>query len=86
MAKNVFDKSKDKMIFEKKLEAGISSNLIIGVYKYGDGDMKIGISRTVMREGIEGESFTKLGRLTSDEAEMIIPVLNECLDVIRKKK
>ena len=75
--KSGFDKSLDKEIFAKKLDLD-STVITVGVYSYNEGDKKLQISRE--NRNMEGQlSFSKLGRLTKDEAEGILPLFTEAV-------
>ena len=72
-----YDSSLDEKIFSKSWE-GNGSRLIVGVYAYNKGVKKVQISRELTAE--EGKSsFAKLGRMTKEELEAILPFLKEAL-------
>ena len=72
-----YDSSLDKQIFTKSWE-GEGTKISVSVYSYNNGPKKLQISRENMNA--EGEMrFSKLGRLTKEEAEMILPFLQEAL-------
>ena len=72
-----YDSSLDEQIFAKSWE-GNGSKLTVGVYSYNHGQKKVQISREV--ENPEGRpGFAKLGRLTKEELQGILPFLQEAL-------
>ena len=72
-----YDSSLDEKLFSKAWE-GQGSRLIVGVYAYNKGAKKLQISRELMAE--EGKSsFAKLGRMTKEELEAVLPLLQEAL-------
>jgi hypothetical protein len=75
-----YDSSLDEKVFSKSWD-GNGSRLIVGVYSYNKGAKKVQISRELMAE--EGRSsFAKLGRLTREELEAILPLLREALNAM----
>ena len=72
-----YDASLDHQVFSKLWE-GQGSNLKVGVYSYNNGPKKVQISRELSTE--EGRpGFAKLGRLTKDELQGILPLLHDAL-------
>ena len=72
-----YDSSLDERLFAKSWE-GNDAKLTVGVYSYNHGQKKVQISREVAAE--EGRpGFAKLGRLTKEELEGILPLLQEAL-------
>lgn len=75
-----YDSSLDERLFTKSWE-GNSSKLTVGVYSYNGGAKKVQISRELTdQEGKPG--FAKLGRLTKEELQGILPFLEEALSVM----
>lgn len=75
-----YNKKLDEKIWSEtvKVEGG---KLIVSVWSYDGGTPKIQISR--MRENDKSEykySFAKLGRMTADEIEVILPLLETAMD------
>jgi len=70
-----YDSSLDEKLFSKIWEAeGV--RLSVSVFSYNGGQKKIQISRE--NQNAEGEyRFAKMGRLTKEEAEGILPFLEE---------
>lgn len=72
-----YDQSLDQEIFSKTWEND-AGRLIVGVYSYNNGPKKVQIRREPKQE--EGRpSFAKLGRLTKEELQGILPLLQEAL-------
>ncbi len=72
-----YDPSLDKKLFSKQWETE-DDRLTVSVYSYNNGQKKIQISRE--GKNAQGElKFAKLGRLTKEEAEAILPFLQEAL-------
>ncbi len=71
-----FDKTLDKELFSESVEFS-NSKIIVAVYSYNNGQAKLQISR----ENIEGSPFpySKLGRMTKEEVEKILPVIEKAL-------
>ncbi len=72
-----YDSSLDQQLFVKELE-GEKGKVIVSVYSYNNGPKKLQLSRSVKNE--QGEySFAKLGRLTKEELQAVLPLLQEAL-------
>jgi hypothetical protein len=72
-----YDSSLDAQLFSKSWEAE-ETRLIVSVYSYNKGAKKLQISReTKDNEG--NFRFAKLGRLTKEEAEAILPSIQEAV-------
>jgi len=73
-----YDGSLDNSVFTKSQESE-NGRLSVNVYSYNNGPRKLQISReTKDREG--NLKFAKLGRLSKDEVESILPLINEAID------
>ena len=72
-----YDSSLDQQVFAKSWE-GNGSKLTVGVYSYNKGAKKVQISRELLSDdGRPG--FAKLGRLTHEELQAVLPLLQEAL-------
>ena len=72
-----YDSSLDAQLFSKSWEAE-ETRLIVSVYSYNKGAKKLQISRET--KDTEGNfRFAKLGRLTKEEAEAILPSIQEAV-------
>jgi hypothetical protein len=75
-----FDPNLDKNKFSETIEFE-GSNIIVGVFSYNEGQSKLQISRE--RVNAEGQtSFAKLGRMTKEEAEKVIPVMQKAIEAM----
>lgn len=72
-----YDSVLDEKIFSKNLDTE-TGRIIVSVYSYNRGPRKLQISRE--NKNPDGEyRFTKLGRLSKDEAVAILPMIQEAL-------
>jgi hypothetical protein len=72
-----YDSSLDEQLFAKSWE-GDGTKLTVAVYSYNRGQKKVQISRELTSpDGQPG--FAKLGRLTKEELQAILPLLQEAL-------
>ncbi|MBL7157009.1 MAG: hypothetical protein ISS92_02475 [Candidatus Omnitrophica bacterium] len=70
-----YDSGLDEKSFSKSTESE-SGKITVSIYSYNNGPKKLQISRE-NRTG-EGEyRFAKLGRMTKDEAEAVLPLIQE---------
>ncbi len=70
-----YDKELDECIFSKAEEKD-SDKLIVGVYSYNKGKKKLQLARE--NKDSQGKfKFAKLGRLTRDEVEVLLPLMKE---------
>ncbi|MEK6938108.1 MAG: hypothetical protein AABX04_03615 [Nanoarchaeota archaeon] len=70
-----FDKSLDKELFSASAEFE-RTKIIVGVYTYNEGTPKLQIGRE--NKNAAGElSFAKLGRMTKEEVEAIMPLVDK---------
>jgi hypothetical protein len=76
-----FDKSLDKELFgeEAKFE---TSKLRVSVMCYNEGMKKIQISRENLDPNSGDYRWTKLGRMTKEEASKVAPLLQKAADFI----
>lgn len=72
-----YDSSLDAKLFSKSWETD-DARLVVSVFSYNGGAKKVQISRE--NRDAEGEyRFAKLGRLTKDELEAVLPLLQEAM-------
>lgn len=72
-----YDSSLDESLFSKSWE-GDSGRLTVSVYSYNKGTKKLQVARE--NRGPEGEyRFAKLGRMTKEEVEAVVPYIQEAL-------
>jgi hypothetical protein len=75
-----YDSKLDEQLFTRTWE-GSGSKLTVGVYSYNKGQKKVQITRELISD--EGKpGFSKLGRLTKEELQGILPFLQETLQVL----
>jgi hypothetical protein len=73
-----YDASLDQCLFSKNYEND-AGRLTVGVYSYNNGPKKLQISRET--RGSEGEfKFSKMGRLSKEELQALLPFLQEAVD------
>ena len=70
-----FDKSLDKELFAESVDFE-KTKVTVSVFSYNEGTSKLQITR--QNKNAEGElSFTKLGRLTKEEVEAVLPMMEK---------
>jgi uncharacterized lipoprotein YehR (DUF1307 family) len=73
-----YDANLDECLFSKSWENDFQ-RLTVNIYCYNQGDKKIQIAREAKNR--EGDfKFTKLGRLTKEEAQAVLPLLQEAIE------
>ena len=73
-----YDSSLDHQVFAKSWDGG-GTKLTVGVYSYNQGTKKVQISRELVSDEGGRPGFAKLGRLTKEELQGILPLLQEAL-------
>jgi len=72
-----YDSSLDEKLFSKSWETD-NEKLTVSIYSYNKGQKKLQFSRET--KNAEGElRFAKLGRLTKEEIENILPFIQEAI-------
>lgn len=75
-----YDASLDEQLFSKSWEDE-ANKIVVSVYSYNKGAKKLQIVREIKNR--EGEfTFTKLGRLSKDETEGVLPLIQEALKLM----
>ncbi|MBI4707486.1 MAG: hypothetical protein HY761_06140 [Candidatus Omnitrophica bacterium] len=73
-----YDINLDKQVFAKSLDTE-EGRVNVSVFSYNNGPKKLQITREVKNR--EGQlTFTRLGRLSKEEAEGIMPFIKEALN------
>jgi len=72
-----YEASLDECLFTKSYETE-SQKISVSVYAYNKGQKKLQISRETKDKQDEFK-FSKLGRLTKEEAKNILPLIQEAL-------
>ena len=73
-----YDQSLDVETFKETKELG-ETRITVGVFSYNNGPKKLQITRE-NRTPDDDWRFTKLGRMTKDEAKEIVPVMARALE------
>lgn len=72
-----YDANLDKEVFSKPYDTE-DTKIIVSVHSYNNGPKKLQITRE--NKDMEGNfRFTKLGRLSKDEIQAILPLIQEAL-------
>jgi len=72
-----YDSSLDKQLFSKECE-NENGKIVVSVYSYNNGAKKLQITREIKNR--DGKlNFAKLGRLSKDEIESILPLIQEAI-------
>ncbi len=75
-----YDSSLDDQIFAKEREVE-NGKIVVSVYSYNNGPKKLQIIREIKdREG--KFNFAKLGRMSKDELQGILPLIQEALTIM----
>ncbi|MDP2921179.1 MAG: hypothetical protein Q8O12_02240 [Candidatus Omnitrophota bacterium] len=72
-----YDSSLDKQVFGKSFEND-DGKITVSVYSYNNGPKKL----QIVRENRDQEGslrFAKLGRMTKEEAQAVLPIIQEAL-------
>lgn len=72
-----YDKNLDQEIFSENADFG-DSKITVSVFSYNKGEPKLQISRQIRRAQDEW-IFSKLGRLTKAEAEVVTPLMQKAM-------
>ncbi len=73
-----YDPNLDEKKFNETIEFD-GTNITVGVFSYNDGEPKLQLGRE--RVNAEGKtSFAKLGRMTKEEAEKALPVMQKAIE------
>ena len=75
-----YDSKLDQQLFAKTWQ-GQGTRLVVGVYSYNGGVKKLQISRE-LTDDPNRPGFAKLGRLTKEELEGVLPLLQEALGAL----
>ena len=75
-----YDSSLDEQLFSKDLEND-SGKIIVSVHSYNKGAKKLQITREVKDKNGDF-TFAKLGRLSKEEIQGILPLINEAMEVM----
>ena len=77
MEKMAYDKELDKNLYEKSVTIG-ESVLTVSVFQYNEGAKKLQLSRATA----EDNKFTKLGRMTLEEVNAVLPLMQGAVEIM----
>jgi len=72
-----YDSSLDQQLFSKSCDTA-SGKIVVSVYSYKNGPRKLQISREI-RDKESAFMFAKLGRLSKEELEGALPLIQEAM-------
>ena len=75
-----YDKELDKEVFKDSKEFG-NTKIVIGVYSYNNADPKLQVAREFKNTDNEWQ-YSKLGRLTKEEVESALLMINKALELM----
>lgn len=75
-----YDQALDVSSFKESKEFG-ETRITVGVFAYNEGTKKLQISRENMNANEEWR-FAKLGRMTKEEAQEIIPIMTKAIETM----
>ncbi len=73
-----YDKSLDQELF-KEVKEFEDTRISVGVYSYNNGEKKLQLTRE-NRMATGDWRFTKLGRMSKDEVQSVVPVINKAAE------
>ena len=75
-----YDSSLDEQFFSKSWESE-NGKIVVSIYSYNNGPKKLQIIREI--KGRDGNfAFAKLGRLSKEELQSILPIIQEALTIM----
>ena len=74
-----FDQTLDIESF-KEVKEWEETRISVGVFSYNEGAKKLQLSRENLAAASGEWRFAKLGRLTKDEAQEIVPIMTKALE------
>ncbi|MHC1590881.1 MAG: hypothetical protein ACXQS8_02245 [Candidatus Helarchaeales archaeon] len=75
-----YDQSLDKDLFKETKEFD-GTRITVGVFQYNEGEKKLQIVRENRTQTDEWR-FAKVGRMTKDEAQEVIPVMAKAVELM----
>jgi hypothetical protein len=73
-----FNKELDKQLFSETVDFD-GTRITVSVFSYNNGTPKLQISRENMASASGEYTFSKLGRLTKEEAQKVLPLMEKAL-------
>jgi hypothetical protein len=80
-----FDKTLDKELFGETIEFEVT-RLRVSVFAYNNGVPKLQISRENRNMDSAEWTFAKMGRLTKEEVEKVLPLMNKAIAKMNKEE
>ena len=77
-----FDKNLDQKLYAETKEFE-TTKLTVGVFSYNGGEKKLQITRENRNQNNEW-SFAKAGRMTKEEVEAVLPLMEKALEEMAK--
>ena len=75
-----YDSSLDEQLFSKSWESE-NGKIVVSIHSYNNGPKKLQIIREI--KGRDGNfAFAKLGRLSKEELQSILPIIQEALTIM----
>lgn len=74
-----FDKSLDKELYSDSVELD-GTKITVAVFSYNEGPKKLQISRENASNTTGEYQFSKLGRMTKEEVEAILPFMQKAIE------
>jgi ribonuclease PH len=75
-----YDQALDVSSFKESKEFG-ETRITVGVYSYNGGTSKLQLSRENQNQNEEWR-FAKLGRMTKEEAQEIVPIMKKAIETM----
>jgi nuclear transport factor 2 (NTF2) superfamily protein len=75
-----YDQALDVSSFKESKEFG-ETRITVGVFSYNNGTKKLQLSRENMNQNEEWR-FAKLGRMTKEEAQEIVPIMMRAVETM----
>ena len=75
-----FDIKNDVLLFNRKIDC-VQYDYLVSIHKYKDGEPKIQLTKIYYNDF--GSKITKLGRLTAENAERLIPLIREAIQFLK---
>ncbi len=74
-----YDKSLDKELFSEKVEFE-TTILTVSVFSYNEAQPKLQISRQNIDPATDEKQYSKLGRMTKEEVEAVLPLIEKAVE------
>ena len=74
-----YDKELDKEIFSESVDFD-KTKITVSVFSYNEGAPKVQLSREAADPASGEMKWAKLGRMTKEETEAVLPLMNKALE------